>query len=258
MRQILLAIAALHLIGWGLLAILGGDAVMLGTGLVAYLLGLRHAFDADHLVAIDATTRKLIHEHKHSHGVGFFFSLGHSTVVFAATALAVAGIGTVGQELLNGDSGLKQLGGLIGGGVAVAFLYYLGISNLIVLAKSISGEHAHPHSLFSKLLKPVSKPSQMYPVGLLFGLGLDTATSVTMLSLSIVSVASGQIAFAALALPIIFTAGMSLGDTLSGYAMSKSMQWATANSKRQAYNLIITGIAAIASLYMATSILLEL
>jgi high-affinity nickel-transport protein len=259
MKKILLSVAIIHLVGWGLFFSLGFEAITLATALLAYTLGMRHAFDADHLVAIDATTRKLIHEHKEAHGVGFFFSLGHSTVVFAATSLAVAGISTIGQDLLNENSALKQTGGFIGGLVAGVFLLLLAAWNIRILFKIIGGDkEAKPQGLFTRFAKPVNKQWQMYPVGLLFGLGFDTATSITFLSLSIVSVAAGHLAFAALALPIIFTAGMALGDTLSGYAMSRSFRWAIAKDNRYIYNIILTLIASVAAIAIGVPILMEL
>jgi high-affinity nickel-transport protein len=259
MRRILLAVAALHLIGWGLLFGLGAESISLSTGLLAYALGLRHAFDADHLVAIDATTRKLVHEHKEAHGVGFFFSLGHSTIVFAATALAIGGVSSIGEQLLDPNSPLKQAGSLIGSIVAASFLLLLAAYNLYILKKIICrDEISMPSGFWSRFMKPASSPKQMYPIGLLFGLGFDTATSVAMLSLSIIGVASGQLIFAAISLPIIFTAGMALGDTISGYIMHKSIKWAIANERRRTYNLILTLAAIIAAITIGLSILMEL
>lgn len=259
MKKILLAVAALHVVGWGIFFSLGFESITLATALLAYALGMRHAFDADHLVAIDATTRKLIHEHKESHGVGFFFSLGHSTVVFTATALAVAGISSIGQDLLNEDSALKQAGGFIGSLVAGSFLLLLAAWNLRILWKIIGKDkEAQPQGFFTRFIKPVNKQWQMYPVGLLFGLGFDTATSITFLSLSIVSIAGGHLAFAALSLPIIFTAGMALGDSLSGYVMSKSFKWAVAKDQRYIYNITLTLIAALAAIAIGIPILMEL
>jgi len=259
MKKILIGVATLHLIGWGIFFVLGFESITLATALLAYTLGMRHAFDADHLVAIDGTTRKLIHEHKESHGVGFFFSLGHSTVVFIATALAVTGISTIGQDLLNENSTLKQTGGFIGSLVAGSFLLLLAAWNLRILWKIVDGDKdAQPTGFFSKFIKPVNQQWQMYPVGLLFGLGFDTATSITFLSLSIVSVASANLAFAVLSLPIIFTAGMALGDTLSGYIMSKSMKWAIAKDQRYIYNITLTLIASLAAIAIGVPILMEL
>jgi high-affinity nickel-transport protein len=254
MKKIIIAIAGLHLVGWGLLLLLGGPSLVLGVGVLAYTLGFRHAFDADHLVAIDATTRKLVHEHKDSHGVGFFFSLGHSTVVFVATALSIAGISSVGADLLNEDSALKQTGGFIGSLVAGSFLMFLAVYNLYILKKIICREDSAPKGFWARFIRPANSAKQMYPVGLLFGLGFDTATSIAILSLSIVSVASGQLLFAAIALPIIFTSGMALGDTLSGYIMHRGIKWSVAKEQRRTYNLLLTLLAIIASIAIATLI----
>jgi high-affinity nickel-transport protein len=258
MKKILIAIAVLHLIGWGLLFGLGAEGIAISTGLLAYTLGIRHAFDADHLVAIDATTRKLVHEHKDSHGVGFFFSLGHSTVVFIATVLAIAGISSIGTDLLNEDSALKQTGGFIGSLVAGSFLMLLAAYNLYILKKIISKEDSTPKGFLARFIRPANSAQQMYPIGLLFGLGFDTATSIAILSLSIVSVASGQLLFAAIALPIIFTSGMALGDTLSGYLMHRAIKWSVAKEQRKLYNLLLTATTIIASLAIGIPILLEL
>lgn len=258
MKRILTAVALLHLIGWGLLIWLGAETVTIGTGLLAYTLGLRHAFDADHLVAIDTTTRKLIHEHKEAHGVGFFFSLGHSTVVFTATVLAIFGISTIGTELLDETSPLKQAGGFIGGLIAGTFLILLALYNMYILYRIFKHDDAQPSGFWSRFMKPVSSPAQMYPIGLLFGLGFDTATSIAMLSLSIIGVASGQVLFAAISLPIIFTSGMALGDTISGYIMQRSFQWATKTDKRRTYNITLTALAIIAALAIGIPILMEL
>lgn len=259
MKKIILTIIVLHLVGWGLLYGMGSEALAISTGWLAYTLGLRHAFDADHLVAIDATTRKLVHEHKDSHGVGFFFSLGHSTVVFIATVLAISGITSVGADLLNEDSALKQTGGFIGGLVAGSFLMLLAIYNLYILKKIICKEDsAAPKGFWARFIRPANSAKQMYPVGLLFGLGFDTATSIAILSLSIVSVASGQLIFAAFALPIIFTSGMALGDTLSGYLMGKGIRWSVAKEQRRTYNLLLTLVAIIASIAIGFPILLQL
>jgi high-affinity nickel-transport protein len=258
MKSIWLAIAALHLIGWGLLFGLGAEGVAISTGLLAYTLGIRHAFDADHLVAIDATTRKLVHEHKESHGVGFFFSLGHSTIVFAATVLAITGITSIGNDLLDENSALKQTGSFIGSLVSGSFLLILAAYNLYILKKIICKEDSTPKGFWARFIRPANSARQMYPIGMLFGLGFDTATSIAILSLSIVSVASGQLIFAAIALPIIFTSGMALGDTLSGYLMHKGIKWSVAKEQRRTYNLLLTLVAIIASIAIGMPILLQL
>lgn len=260
MKKTLIGVALLHILGWGLLASFGNTTLTIGTGIIAYMLGVRHAFDADHLIAIDSTTRKLIHQGKEPHNVGFFFSLGHSTIVFIATTLAVIGIGAVGQDLLNDESTLKQTGSFIGSLVAGSFLILLAIYNMYILYKIITNSTTHTHAkgFWTRFMKPVSKAGHMYPIGILFGLGFDTATSVTMLSLSVIGASSGQLSYAALALPIIFTSGMALGDSTSGYLMSKAMTWANSTNKRKAYNITLTSIAIIAALAIGIPILTEL
>lgn len=258
MQRILVVVFILHVLGWGLLTQFGDNKLALTSGVLAYILGLRHAFDADHLVAIDATTRKLIHEHKDSHGVGFFFSLGHSTIVFAATALSIAGLGNIANDLMNEQSVLKLSGAFIGTLFAAIFLIIIGIYNLYSFFRILYMSHSHTHGLFSRFIKPVNSAKSMYLVGLLFGLGFDTATSVAFLSLSITSNIASNLIFAALAIPIIFASGMILGDTLSGFIMSQSMQWAVSQDRRRIYNLVLTGVATTFSLLIGVSLLFEL
>lgn len=259
MFRILLTVAGIHLLGFGLLLGTEHTAQTISTGLLAYVLGLRHAFDADHIVAIDATTRKLIHEHKQAHGVGFYFSLGHSTVVFAMTVLSLSGVFSLSKQLFDENSVLRQFGAAIGTTIAITFLFLLASYNLKIMLDILKGQtHKTPTGLFSKYIKPANSAKGMYPIGLLFGLGFDTATSVAMLSLSIVSVTSGNLLFAAIALPIIFTSGMALGDTLGGYLMQQGMKWATAKNSRKNYNLALTIIAVFASTAIGLNLLLSL
>lgn len=258
MKKIVAAVIALHVVGFGLLFFYGMQSTAIGTALLAYTLGIRHAFDADHLVAIDATTRKLIHEHKKANGVGFFFSLGHSTIVFFATILAVAGVGTITQELLDVNSPLKQTGGFIGSLVAGTFLLLLALYNSYILYKIITNKQKHSHGFWSRFMKPINNPAQMYIIGLLFGLGFDTATTIAVLSLSVIGVATINLAIAAISLPIIFTAGMALGDTLSGHLMNKALLWSIQNDKRKTYNITLTTISIIAALAIGIPTLMEL
>ena len=269
------AIGGLHLLGFGLLILAlksgAGALIGLGTGLTAYSFGLRHAFDADHISAIDNTTRKLLQEGKRPVSVGFFFSLGHSTVVLALSAAialsahAVSGAGT-------NNSQLKNIGGYIGTSVSALFLFAIGLINLVILLGIVRvfkqmkrGEfdqeslENHLQSrglmnrLFSGITKSVHSSWQMYPVGLLFGLGFDTATEVGLLALSAGAAAGGLPWYATLSLPILFAAGMSLMDTADGAFMSVAYGWAFTNPVRKVfYNLSITGLSVAVALLIGT------
>src|SRR5438105_15009737 len=199
------SVALLHLLGWGIMLLLVAPRypVMLGLGGLAYTFGLRHAFDADHISAIDNTTRKLLQDGKKPLGVGFFFSLGHSTVVF----LIALGLGIATQFVFSNvikESGqLKNLGGLIGTSVSGVFLLLIGILNLIILLDILglfrrmkSGSYDRQAleqelvagglltRVFGRLFKLISHSWQVYPIGFRFGLGFDTASEVALLALS--------------------------------------------------------------------------
>lgn len=277
-----IAVIALHIIGWSLLffslqsqATAQATTISLGTGIVAYLLGLRHAFDADHITAIDNTTRKLISEGQKPNSVGLFFSLGHSTVVFLATVLIAIGFVTVGEQLADENSSLRHIGGLIGGLTAGLFLILIAVLNIIVFNKIFklflnmrNGVHdeeklekqLNERGLMARFLKPVSKtidkPWKMLPLGILFGLGFDTATSVALLALAGTTAIAGHAVWAAIALPIIFAAGMSLGDTADAILMNHAYGWAYAKPVRKAYyNITITLISISAAFIVGVPIL---
>jgi len=272
-------ILALHVLGWGmLLASARGDPALAGLAGLAYSFGLRHAFDADHISAIDNTTRKLLQQGKRPVGVGFFFSLGHSTVVLLislALGLAVRAVveGVVGQ---GGE--LKSIGGLIGTAVSGGFLLLIGILNLIVFLDIITtfqrmrrGEYDRESleqqliaggpltRLFSGLFKIVSESWQMYPIGFLFGLGFDTASEVALLAISAGAAARGLPITAVLSLPLIFAAGMSLMDTTDGAFMAKAYSWAFSSPVRKLfYNLTMTGLSVFVALVVGVIELLQL
>src|SRR5947207_13602073 len=228
------AVARRQSAGWGILLWLVARRypVMLGLGGLAYAFGLRHAFDADHISAIDNTTRRLLQEGKKPLGVGFFFSLGHSTVVFLiALALGVATQFVV-TNLVNGNGELTNLGGLIGTGVSGIFLLLIVILNLIILVDIIrlfrrmkAGQYDRDsleHDLvagglltriFGRLFRLITHSWQMYLVGFLFGLGFDTASEISFLAISAVAAAQRIPLYALISLPLIFAAGMSLMDT---------------------------------------------
>ncbi|TMF15299.1 MAG: HoxN/HupN/NixA family nickel/cobalt transporter [Chloroflexi bacterium] len=266
------SVALLHVIGWGMMLLLVAPRypVMLGLGGLAYAFGLRHAFDADHISAIDNTTRKLLQEGKKPLGVGFFFSLGHSTVVFLiAVALGFATQFVV-SSVISANGQLKSLGGLIGTGVSGVFLLLIGIVNLIILLDILklfrrmrAGEYdrdALEHELvagglltrvFGRLFKLITHSWQMYLVGFLFGLGFDTASEISFLAISAGAAAQHIPIYALISLPLIFAAGMSLMDTADGAFMSQAYSWAFSNPVRKVfYNLTVTALSVFVALFV--------
>jgi nickel/cobalt transporter (NiCoT) family protein len=264
-------IAALHVIGFTLLLLatnghhhLSGHATFgVGTGILAYTLGMRHAFDADHIAAIDNTTRKLMGEGRRPMGVGFFFSLGHSSVVFLLTVLLGLGLKSVGAGLANDDSGLHKYGGLIGTSVSGGFLYLIALLNVIVLVGIVKvflemrrGQYDDEElerqlqqrgmmmRFFGPLARSIDTSWKMYPLGFLFGLGFDTVTEIAFLVLAGTSLAAGLPFWALLSLPILFAAGMSLLDTIDGSFMNFAYGWAFSKPVRKVYyNIAITGLS---------------
>lgn len=256
-------IAVLHILGWGLyLYYSAHNPALIGLGLTAYLLGLRHAFDADHIAAVDDSVRFMTSAHEKPLGTGFFFSLGHSTIVFAL-AVAIVFLGAAIKQTLPA---LQGMGGLIGASVSGAFLWFIGILNLFVLldiikvwrgAKSRRYRHTHVDELLAKrglinrlfgarLQKRISRSWHLYPLGVLFGLGFDTASEVALLAMTAAASAAVLPAPAVLALPILFTAGMTVMDTTDGVLMCKAYNWAFVNPARKIYyNLVTTGLGVI-------------
>ena len=264
-------IALLHLAGFGVLALLvvpghyraAGGAFGFGTGLTAYTLGMRHAFDADHIAAIDNTTRKLMADGRRPLSVGFWFSLGHSSVVFVLTFLLAIGVRAVGTGLANGDSELHRVGGLVGTLVSGAFLLLIAAINLVILRgllrvfrdmrrgeydEETLEQHLNNRGLMNRVLgratRAVRTDWHMYPLGFLFGLGFDTVTEVGLLVMAAGSVASGLPWYAVVCLPVLFAAGMSLLDTIDGSFMNFAYGWAFSHPVRKVYyNLTVTGLS---------------
>src|ERR1017187_38861 len=276
-------VLALHVIGFGVLFLVSGphyDAKVfgIGIGLTAYGFGLRHAFDADHISAIDNTTRKLIADGKRPVAVGFFFSLGHSTIVVGLTAIIAIAAGTVAAQVRNSNSGLHSIGGYIGTGVSGFFLYLIAAINLVILVGIVRifrqmrrGEFDEPtlekrlleRGLMNRLLGPVARSIrsswQMYPIGVLFGLGFDTATEVGLLAIGGGAAARGLPWYAIMCLPILFTAGMALMDTADGAFMNVAYGWAFSKPVRKVfYNLPITGLSVAVALLVGTVELLSI
>ncbi|HVB44759.1 MAG TPA: HoxN/HupN/NixA family nickel/cobalt transporter [Streptosporangiaceae bacterium] len=273
-------VVGLHVVGWGLLAaavaghyhIARGQLFGVGTGVLAYTLGMRHAFDADHIAAIDNTTRKLIGEGKRPLSVGLFFSLGHSSVVFVLAILLNFGIRALDSQVRNSGSALHSVTSVVGTTVSGTFLYLIAAFNVVILAGIVkvfrqlrSGrfsdaeleEQLAKRGLMNRLLGPLNRrvdaPWKMYPIGLLFGLGFDTATEVAFLVLAGTAVASGLPFYAVLSLPILFAAGMSLFDTADGCFMNFAYDWAFARPVRKVYyNLIITGLSIFVAFFIGT------
>jgi nickel/cobalt transporter (NiCoT) family protein len=275
------AVIGLHVVGWGLLAaavsrghyyVSRGQAFGVGTGVLAYTLGMRHAFDADHIAAIDNTTRKLVGEGKRPLSVGFFFSLGHSSVVFILAVLLNFGIRALNSQVRNSGSALHGVTSLVGTSVSGTFLYLIAALNAVILVGIVkvfmqmrSGrfsdaeleEQLAKRGLMNRLLGPlntrVDASWKMYPIGLLFGLGFDTATEVAFLVLAGTAVISGLPFYAVLSLPFLFAAGMSLFDTADGCFMNFAYDWAFARPVRKVYyNLTITGLSVFVAFFIGT------
>lgn len=251
----------INLLAWGLafFAFLP-HPVLLGTALLAFTFGLRHAVDADHICAIDNVTRKLVQERQRPIGVGFFFSLGHSTVVVALTLAIAVAAAMVKHELPS----LQRTGALVGTSVSAAFLLFVAAINLTVLVdifaaftRARRGELIEDERVdtmldrrglvgrfFRPVLKVVDRSWKMYPIGVLFGLGFDTASEVALLGIAAVEAGKGLPVFAILLFPLLFTAGMSLIDTTDGIVMAGAYGWAFVKPMRKLYyNLVITSVS---------------
>ncbi len=274
-------IVLLNVIGWGVLTAfvvpahydLGTSGVFgIGLGVTAFTFGMRHAFDADHIAAIDNTTRKLMAEGKRPLSVGFWFSLGHSTIVFGLCLLLALGIRALAGQVQDGSSTLHQATGLIGTMVSGVFLYLLGVINLVILigiVKVFRGmrhgrfdeagleNHLNNRGFMNRLLKgatkAVRKPWHIYPVGVLFGLGFDTATEVGLLVLAAGAAAFALPWYAILVLPVLFAAGMSMFDTADGCFMNFAYGWAFAKPVRKIYyNITVTALSVAVALVVGT------
>jgi nickel/cobalt transporter (NiCoT) family protein len=271
-------VIALNVAGWGLLAaaldghyhITKTEIFGVGTGILAYTLGMRHAFDADHIAAIDNTTRKLVSEGKRPLSVGFFFSLGHSSVVFVLAVLLNFGIRALNSQVRNDGSTLHTVTGIVGTMVSGTFLFLIAALNVAVLVSIAKvfrqmrlgrysdeelEEQLAKRGLMNRFLGPLARrvdtPWKMYPVGLLFGLGFDTATEIALLVMAGSAVVSGLPFYAVLSLPLLFAAGMSLFDTADGCFMNFAYDWAFARPVRKVYyNMTITGLSVFVAFFV--------
>ena len=276
----------LNVVGWALLAAAIGQHLHvsqtklfgLGTGVLAYTLGIRHAFDADHIAAIDNTTRKLVGEGKRPIGAGFFFSLGHSSVVLILAVILNFGLRALDVQVSQPTSGLHAATNVVGTTISGAFLYLIALVNLIVLlsiARLYRGMRSghfdsaelerqlDQRGLMNRLLgstaRRIDSSWKMYPIGMLFGLGFDTATEVALLVLAGTAVAGGLPLYAMVSLPVLFAAGMCLFDTLDGWFMIFAYDWAFENPVRKVfYNLTITGLSVGVALFIGTIEILSL
>jgi nickel/cobalt transporter (NiCoT) family protein len=275
------AVIALHVIGFFILIVLvaphhyglgptGGFTI--GLGLTAYTLGLRHAFDADHISAIDNTTRKLMADGKRPLSVGFWFSLGHSTIVFALSFLFAIGIRALSGPVEHDGSTLHNVTGWIGTSVSGTFLYVIAALNVVILVGIVrvsrglrSGRFSEAElerqldsrglmsRVFGRFTRAITKPWHMYPIGVLFGIGFDTASEVALLFLAAGAAGAGLPFYAILCLPILFAAGMSLLDTIDGSFMNFAYEWSFSKPVRKLYyNITITGLSVMIALLIGT------
>jgi nickel/cobalt transporter (NiCoT) family protein len=277
-------VVLLHVAGIGILCgvvapqhfQLGGDhpVFTIGVGVLAYTFGLRHAFDADHIAAVDNATRKLLADDngRKPLSLGFWFSLGHSTIVFTLALLLSFGVKAVVGPVTDDSSALHSAAGVIGAGVSGVFLWVLGLLNLAVLMGIIRvfrqmrrgvydeaqlEEHLNNRGFMNRLLggltKGVRKPWHIYPIGVLFGLGFDTATEVGLLVMAGGAAAFNLPFYAILVLPVLFAAGMCLADTVDGVFMNVAYGWAFARPVRKVfYNITITSISVAVALIIGT------
>jgi high-affinity nickel-transport protein len=274
-------VAGLHVLGFlTLVALVAPNHYSLGpagtftvgVGVTAYTLGLRHAFDADHISAIDNTTRKLMQEGERPLSVGLWFSLGHSTIVFALAFLITVGVRSLDAQVGNGGSQLHTVTGWIGTTVSGSFLYIIAALNVVILVGIVNvfremklgrfdeaalerqlDQRGLMNRFLGRLTKAVTKPQQMYPIGVLFGLGFDTATEVALLVIAGSAGAANLPWYAILCAPILFAAGMSLMDSIDGSFMNVAYGWAFSTPVRKVfYNITITGLSVAVAFVIGT------
>ena len=271
-----LTIAALHIVGFGVFIAFVVPSHYKGLGIgvagLAYSLGLRHAFDADHISAIDNTTRKLMSEGKRPLSIGYWFSLGHSTIVVAIGVGVVVAEKAVYGAVSNHNSGLEQFGGVFGTLVSATFLYLIALLNVIILAGIFrvframrKGDYDEAElerqlnnrglmsRFFGRWMKTIDREWKIYPVGVVFGMGFDTATEVALLATTALLASRHLPFYSIMCLPILFTAGMCLMDTIDGMFMNFAYSWAFFNPVRKVYyNLAITGLSVSICFFIGT------
>jgi nickel/cobalt transporter (NiCoT) family protein len=249
-----------------------GLGVGLGVAITAWFLGFRHAFDADHISCIDNTTRKLMADGKRPLGSGFFFSFGHSTVIMVVGVGITMAARAVFGAVVDPNSAYETAGGAAGTLVSAGFLYLIAVLNLIVLSgifKVFRDMRAGVYDeaeleaqlqarglmyrFFGRFMKSINHTWQLYFVGLVFGIGFDTATEVVLLAATAYAAIQGLPYYAVLALPFLFSGGMMLFDTLDGCFMNFAYGWAFAKPVRKVYyNLVITGLSIGAAFIIGT------
>jgi len=270
------SITALHVIGFGVFLAFVAPSHYRGLGIgvagLAYSLGLRHAFDADHIAAIDNTTRKLMSEGKRPLSIGYWFSLGHSSIVVAIGVGIVVAEKAVYGAVSNGSSNLEQFGAVFGTVVSATFLYLIALLNVIILAgifrvfrsmRAGSYDEAELERqlnnrglmfrIFGRWMRTIDREWKMYPVGVVFGMGFDTATEVALLATTALLASQHLPLYSIMCLPILFTAGMTLMDTIDGIFMNFAYSWAFFNPVRKVYyNLAITGLSVAICFFIGT------
>jgi len=279
-------ITLLHVAGWGTLLLIvqpqhlsvGGKAFGVGLGATAYVLGMRHAFDVDHIAAIDNTTRALMERNQRPLSVGFWFSLGHSSIVFGLCVVLSFGVRSFVGQISDHSSRLHQVTGTVGVLVSAVFLLLLGAVNLVILIgivgvfrrmRATTLDEAELRDLLNKrgllsrvlvrVTAAVKRPAHMYPVGVLFGLGFDTATEVSLLVLASAGAAYALPWYAIMCLPVLFAAGMSLLDTIDGTFMNFAYGWAFSQPVRKVYyNITITSLSVLVAFVIGAIELLSL
>jgi high-affinity nickel-transport protein len=267
----LAVIALLNVTGWGLfaLAILprhfryAGLGVGIGVAVTIWTLGARHAFDADHIAAIDNATRKLMADGKRPLGSGFFFALGHSSVILVVGTGITFAARSVFHAVVRPDSTFETAGGVAGTALSASFLWLIAALNLVVFAgiwrvfrRMRRGEFDEAeleaqlesrglmYRFFGKWMRAIKHTWQLYFVGFVFGIGFDTATEVLLLAGTAAAATQGLPWYAVLALPLLFAGGMTLTDSLDGFFMNTAYSWAFARPVRKVYyNLTITGLS---------------
>lgn len=275
-------IVGLHVLGWGVFVFTVLPQHYKGLGIAvavtAYTLGMRHAFDADHIAAIDNVTRKLMGEGKRPLSVGFFFSLGHSSVVVALGVGITVAARAVFQAAKDPTSAFGQFGGIFGTSVSGTFLYLIATMNLVILVGIIRvflemrrGQYDEEQleaqlnsrgfmfRFFGGMMRSIKSPWHMYPVGVVFGLGFDTATEILLLAATAGAATSRLPWFAVLCLPVLFTAGMTVLDTIDGSFMNFAYGWAFSRPVRKVYyNIVLTGLSIFVAFFIGTIELLGL
>lgn len=263
-------LAAINALAWGwALVVFRDQPLLLGTGLLAYTLGLRHAVDADHIAAIDNVTRRLMQSGQRPYSVGLWFSLGHSTVVLLATLVVATAAGSLGSRF----DAVREVGGLVGTGVSALFLYAIAVANCFTFAstcrafrrvraggplealdlESVAARRGVLGRLYAPVFRLIDQPRLMYLLGLLFGLGFDTATQVGLLGISAAGGAQKLPVWTVLVFPALFTAGMSLVDTADSVVMVRAYGWAFLKPIRKLYyNLTMTLVSVLVALAIGT------